>query len=135
MSKNGFNKIKNIFLNQQFILFVFCGGIGTLTNFISSLIFSLWINPTIAYVFGYVLSLAITYLLNAKLIFKKSLQLGDYFKFVLSYIPNFIILVSFVFIFLNLFGWHKILVYALVSLLGLPITFVLVKIFAFKNKI
>jgi hypothetical protein len=35
--------------------------------------------------------------------------------------------------FLNILGWNKVVVYALAGLLGLPITFILVKLIAFKN--
>jgi hypothetical protein len=38
-----------------------------------------------------------------------------------------------VLVFLNLLGWNKIVVYALAGLLGLPLTFILVKIMVFKS--
>jgi len=80
-----FEKIKRTYFTKDFILFVFCGGMGTLTNFI------------------------------------------------VSYIPNFLILFTFVLIFLNLLHWNKVIVYALAGLLGLPLTFLLVKMMVFKN--
>lgn len=127
-------KGKRFFLNRDFIVFVFCGGMGTLTNFVFSLIISNYFNPTISYVWGYTISIFVTYYLNIKLIFHKKVKLIEFIKFVISYIPNFIILFSFVAVFLNIFYWPKIIVYALAGLLGLPLTFVLVKLFAFMKK-
>lgn len=61
------------------------------------------------------------------------MKVSGFFKFVLSYIPNFLILFTFVSIFLNLFFWNEVVVYALAAVFGIPVTFVLVKIFAFKK--
>ena len=128
-----FEKIKQTYFTKEFILFVFCGGMGTLTNFIVSLIVSQAVNPTVAYVFGYAISLLAAYTLNAKLIFRSALGASQFAKFLVSYIPNFIILFLFVAIFLNILRWNKVLVYGLAGLLGLPLTFILVKIFAFTE--
>jgi putative flippase GtrA len=128
-----FEKIKKTYFTRNFIVFVFCGGMGTLTNFIVSLIVSMILNPTVSYVFGYGISLFATYSLNAKLIFHQKIAYKRFIKFVVSYIPNFLILFTFVLVFFSLLHWNKVVVYALAALLGLPITFLLVKIFAFNK--
>jgi Phosphoserine phosphatase len=127
-------KMKVTFLSIEFLLFVFCGGMGTLSNFIFSLIISIKLNPTISYAFGYALSLFVAYSLNSLLIFKEHVNFAKFAKFVASYIPNFLILFIFVCVFLNYFGCNKVVVYAFAGLLGLPVTFILVKFFAFSNK-
>jgi putative flippase GtrA len=124
-------KVKGTYFTKDFMLFVFCGGMGTLTNFIFSLIISMMLNPSVSYVLGYGISLFVAYSLNAKLIFHHRISHIGFIKFIVSYIPNFLILFTFVLIFLNLLEWNKVIVYALAGLLGLPITFLLVKIFAF----
>jgi putative flippase GtrA len=124
-------KLKGTYCTKEFLLFVFCGGMGTLTNFIFSLLISNALNPSLSYVCGYGISLFVAYTLNAKLIFHNPLEFFAFIKFVISYIPNFIILFSFVLVFLNILGWNKIIVYGLAGLLGLPVTFILVKVFAF----
>lgn len=121
------------YVSKKFLIFVFCGGMGTLTNFVFSLMISTKIDPTIAYIFGYSISLFVAYFLNARLNFKQRLGVTKFLKFVVSYMPNFAILFLFVFLFLNIFNWNKVIVYALASLFGLPITFILVKIYAFKR--
>lgn len=128
------SRMMKTFLSRDFLLFVFCGGMGTLTNFVCSLAISTQINPTAAYVGGYGISLFVTYALSAFLIFSEKLRIGDFTKFVVSYIPNFLIQIIFVAIFLNIFNWNKVIVYALAILIGLPISFVLVKFFAFGKR-
>jgi putative flippase GtrA len=126
-------KVKNTYFTTDFLLFIFCGGMGTLTNFVFSLIISTRLNPSVSYVLGYGISLFTAYSLNAKLIFRHKITLVEFIKFIVSYIPNFLILFTFVLIFLNLLHWNKVIVYALAGLLGLPVTFLLVKIFAFSK--
>jgi HAD superfamily phosphoserine phosphatase-like hydrolase len=127
-------KAKNTFLTPEFFLFVFCGGCGTVVNFCFSLLFSQRIDPTLAYVCGYAVSLFATYALNSALIFKKRLNALRFTKFVISYIPNFLILFTFVAVLLNVFHLWKVVVYAGAALFGLPITFILVKLFAFRGE-
>jgi putative flippase GtrA len=127
-------KLKGTYFTKEFLLFVFCGGMGTLTNFVFSLVISTKLNPSVSYVCGYGISLFAAYSLNAKLIFHQGLAFTAFVKFIVSYIPNFLILFTFVLIFLNLLGWNKVIVYGLAGLLGLPITFVLVKLMVFRKK-
>jgi putative flippase GtrA len=54
-------------------------------------------------------------------------------KLVIAYLPNFAIQFSFVFIFINMVGWNKFLVYAFATALAIPITFLLVKFYAFRK--
>jgi putative flippase GtrA len=129
-----FAKIKATFFTPQFLLFVFCGGCGTLVNFLFSLMFAQYIDSTLAYVGGYSISLFATYALNTYLVFKLPFSFLRFAKFVLSYIPNFIILLTFVAVLLNIFGLCEVFVYLAAALLGLPLTFVIVKIYAFANK-
>ncbi len=127
-------KFKNSIFNFDFIIFVFCGGIGTLTNFICSSLISRKVNPITSYVIGYSISLFVSYTLNMIYIFRRKLNIKGFIKFVISYIPNFIILFLFVYIFINKIGLNKYLVYLLAAIIGLPITFVILKIKAFKDK-
>jgi putative flippase GtrA len=127
-------KVRGTYITREFILFVFCGGMGTLTNFIFSLIISMALNPSVSYVIGYGISLFVSYSLNAKLIFHHIISGIGFIKFIISYIPNFLILFGFVLVFLNLLEWSKVIVYALAGLLGLPVTFLLVNIMVFSKE-
>lgn len=128
------HKSQNNFLSLDFLRFIFSGGMGTLSNFIVSSIFSFNVDPLIAYIFGYSSSLIVTYYLASKIIFEQKLSLMTFLKFSISYIPNFMILFIFVVVLIDILGFNPILTYGLAGLFGLPITFVLVKIYAFNKK-
>ena len=125
------NQKKNPIFSIDFLRFVFVGGVGTLVNFIVSVTISNAIDPVVSYAIAYGISIGVTYALDSKLVFKRKFSVVRFLKFLISYLPNFLILFSFVAIFINLLGVNRILVYGFVSLLGLPITFLIVKLFAF----
>jgi phosphoserine phosphatase/putative flippase GtrA len=125
------NQKKNAIFSIDFLRFVFVGGIGTLINFIVSVTISNVIDPVVSYAIAYGISMGVTYTLDSKLVFKRKLSISRFLRFLISYLPNFLILFSFVAVFINLLGLNRILVYGFVSLLGLPITFLIVKLFAF----
>lgn len=126
-------KIRKTFFTKSFFIFVFCGGMGTLTNMLISTLCSLKIDATAAYVCGYFGSSLVTYTLNSKLTFHEPLSLHRYVRFVISYIPNFLILFSFVAIFINVLSWNHIFVYGFAAALGLPLTYIIVRIVAFAK--
>ncbi|HPB88269.1 MAG TPA: GtrA family protein [Thermotogota bacterium] len=121
------------FLSKDFALFVLCGGVGTLTNVVCSSLFSSLLHPILSYGLGYGVSLAVTYSLNARWIFQQKRTWAGFVKFVVSYLPNFLILLTFVSLFIGFFGWNRYVVYILAGSLGLPLTFILVKVFAFGH--
>ena len=131
---NIIDKVKNTFFTKNFLIFVFCGGMGTLSNMLISSLCSMKIDPTVSYVCGYFGSSLVTYTLNSKLTFHEGLSLHRYVRFVISYIPNFLILFSFVAIFINVLHWNHIFVYGFAAALGLPLTYVIVRIVAFAKK-
>jgi phosphoserine phosphatase/putative flippase GtrA len=127
-------KIKRTYVSKDFILFVLCGGMGTLANFLVSSAVSATVNPSRAYLAGYGIGIWCTYTFNRLLIFHAPFHFVQFIQFIISYLPNFLLLYTFVLVFLNILHWHKILVYALAGLWGLPVTFVLVKLIAFTKK-
>ncbi len=126
-------KIFDFFGNREFIIFILIGIFNTISGSAFSVIYSYNLNANIAFVLGYITSLIIAYLLNSKFNFKKKLSLQRFIKFAISYVPNFIIQNMFVLIFYNHLGWEKVVVYFLAALIGF-VTFICLKIFAFKNK-
>ncbi len=127
-------KFVNTFFARDFISFAFVGVINTLNNFIISYIVSFWFNPNISFVIGYLASLSIAYILNSCITFKAPLNFVRYIKFCLSYLPNFAIQNIIVFIVYNLLHLHKVIAFALAALVGVPVTFIIMKLFAFKKK-
>ncbi len=126
-------KIKDMFVAADFVMFIIIGTINALNGVLFAYGYSFFLADNLAFIVGYISSLTISYFLNSKFTFKKRLTLKRYFKFCISYIPNFIIQNVIVVIFLNILGWYKLIVFALAAIIGTPITFILMKIFAFKR--
>ena len=130
-----FSKLKKTFLSLQFIMFLIIGVINTINGIGFAYLYSLVINNVnLAFIVGYLTSLTIAYLLNSFLTFKEKLAFKKFIKFCISYIPNFLIQNGFVILFYNILGWEKLLVYCLAAIIGIPVTFLLLKLFAFRKK-
>lgn len=127
-------KIKDIFFNKEFILFIIIGVINTFNGVIFSYIYSSFLNENVAFVVGYISSLVISYILNSYVTFKEKLEFKKFIKFAISYIPNFIIQNIIVLIVFNMMGFDKLIAYALAAIIGVPVTFICMKFFAFKEK-
>lgn len=127
-------KLKKVFFSRQFFSFIMIGLINTFNGVIFSYLYSTFLNENLAFIFGYISGLIIGYILNSKITFKEELKVIKFVRFAISYIPNFIIQNIVVVIVFNIMGWHKIIAYGLAAAIGLPITFILIKLFAFKKK-
>ncbi|WP_271810664.1 GtrA family protein [Clostridium beijerinckii] len=127
-------KFKNTFYTKEFVTFLIIGVINTFNGTVFSYIYSSFLNENVAFIVGYILGLIISYLLNSLITFKEKLQLNKFIKFAISYIPNFIIQNIVVIIVFNLMGLNKLIAYLLAAIIGVPITFILMKFFAFSKK-
>jgi putative flippase GtrA len=130
---NTVQKLKNTFLTKEFITFLIIGVINTFNGTIFSYIYSSFLNENIAFITGYISGLFISYILNSLITFKEKLNLNKFLKFALSYFPNFIIQNIVVIIIFNMLGINKLIAYLLAAIIGVPITFILMKFFAFKK--
>jgi HAD superfamily phosphoserine phosphatase-like hydrolase len=130
----GIKKLKTIFYSKDFLYFLAIGIINTINGTIFAYLYSLIFDVNAAFMAGYLTSLTISYFLNSLITFRSSLSFSKYIKFCISYIPNFIIQNLAVIIFYNFFGWYKLLAYLLAAIIGIPVTFLLMKFFAFKKK-
>ena len=127
-------KFKEIFLSKQFIKFIAIGVINTLNGVVFSYIYSSFLNEEMAFIFGYTSGLIISYLLNSVITFKERIEIRKFIKFVISSLPNFLIQYLSVVIILNILGMHKLIAYTLSAIIGVPVTYILMKLFAFSNK-
>ena len=80
-------------------------------------------------------SLTINYILHSIIVFKSRLKLRKYLRFLISYIPNLIIYTLVSFITINLWKMDQFWATVLATAAGGPITFVIIKLYAFGNKI
>ena len=125
---------KKMFFSREFLSFVIIGIINTFNGVVFSYIYSNFLNENFAFIFGYISGLIISYILNSKITFKEELKLIKFVRFAISYIPNFIIQNIVVVIVFNIMGWHKLIAYGLAAAIGVPVTFILIKLFAFNKK-
>lgn len=123
-----------MFFSREFLAFLIVGVINTLSNIVFSTIYSLFIkNTTIAFFPGYITSNLVSYILNSKLTFKEKLGPIKFVKFFISYIPNFVIQTVIVYLFDRFIHGPSVIAYAIAAVIGVPVTFVFMKIFAFKK--
>lgn len=118
----------------KFLLFLIIGGINTINTMLFSWIYHLYIGKQISFILGYTTSLIIAYLLNSWIIFKQPLGIKKAVKFALSYIPNFIIQMIIVWIGFYFIPNNTFFIYASAAIIGIPITFLIIKLFAFNSK-
>lgn len=129
-----FSKLKALFFSRDFILFILIGLINTLNGVVLALVFNyLKFERFISFIFGYILSNIIAYLLNSSIIFKQKLSVIIYLKFFISYIPNFLIQSVIVFVMCNILNLKAILAYITAAAIGVPVTFLCVKLLAFNK--
>ncbi|PKM93302.1 MAG: GtrA family protein [Firmicutes bacterium HGW-Firmicutes-1] len=127
-------KIINIFFNKEFMVFLIIGVINTFNGVGLALLYSYFADANLAFALGYGTSLLISYLLNSYFTFKESLGFVKLIKFCISYLPNFIIQFVTVLLFYNLLNFPKIYAYAVAAVIGVPITFLVLKFYAFAKK-
>lgn len=129
-------KLISTFLSKEFMMFVIVGALSTLANVGFSAIYRIFIpDNTLAFLPGYVTANVFSYILNSTLTFKERLHFIRFVKYFISYIPNFIIQTVVVFIYSLLFPTSpSILAYVAAAIIGVPVTFGIMKIFTFKKQ-
>ncbi|MEE1052803.1 MAG: GtrA family protein [Acutalibacteraceae bacterium] len=127
-------KIKRTFLSEKFIKFCVLGIVNTFNDALFSWIYHFVIQENAAAVLGYFTALTIAFFLNSFFVFKKPISFGSYIRFGLSYIPNFIIYFLVTFLTINTLGLPQFWGTVLAAAAGGPITFVIIKIYAFGKK-
>ncbi len=129
------SKLIKMFLDRSFLLFLVVGVINTFNGVLFATLYSMFIeNANLAFIVGYVTSLTISYLLNSWISFKERLGFMKYIRFCLSYIPNFIIQNLVVLVIYNVLHGPKLLAYCFAAIIGIPITYLFIKVFAFGKK-
>lgn len=125
----------SMFKSREFLSFIAIGVINTLSNVIFSTIYSLFIqSTTLAFLPGYISANIVSYLLNSYVTFKEKLGVVKFIKFFISYIPNFIIQTVIVGLYERFVNGPDIIAYIIAAVIGVPVTFVFMKIFAFAKK-
>lgn len=126
-------RMKSMFANFQFLIFVFCGCINVFNGIFFAWLYSLFFSANFAFCAGYFTSLVISFFMNSKITFHKDMSMIRFVRFIISYLPNFIIQNAIVLLMYNLMLLPKLLSYGAAAVVGVPVTFVMLKLFAFSN--
>lgn len=128
-------KFFKLFFNRDFVTFVFIGAINAFNGVWIAYVYSMFLKKAIlAYILGFITSLCISYILNSLLNFKEKLNINKFLKFSINNIPNFIIQLLAVTVFLNVLKIPKFISYTISAIIAVPITFVLIKINVFNKE-
>ena len=128
-----FSKLKKLFLSPMFGRFVLIGTINGCNAICVAYIVTHILPVNIAFIIGYAVSISISYFLNSHFVFKRRFTIERYFKFCLSYIPNFLIQNICVIIMYNWWEWHAVIAFMLAAIFGVPITYIMLNLLTFKN--
>ena len=124
---------KETFLKKEFALFIVIGIANTFNGTALALVYSVFLQTNIAFVLGYITGLVIAFYLNVFFVFNNKPGFAKFAKFSVSYIPSFIIQNILVIVFYNGLQWNRLIVFILAAGVGVPITFVILKLFAFRK--
>ena len=126
--------LKKQFASREFLLFLIVGAINTGDcSLFATILMKIGIRDgNVAFNIGYLISNLLAYYLNCRFIFYSKIMVLQYLRFAISYIPNAMIENIVVIIFFNLGQLPPLVSFLLAAVLGMPITFLLVKLFAFR---
>jgi len=128
------SRIKHTFINPSFFRFLLVGVLNTAATTVFSVLYNRLIPAAVpAFALGYVSTLVLSFFLNCYFTFKKPPAFGRFIKFALSYIPNFLVQCASVWLLCDICHLPEIFSYAAAAIIGVPLTFILMKIFAFKK--
>lgn len=119
------------FLTGTFLRFLLLGCFNTFSGTALATLFRAAFPVNIAFCIAYLVSNILAYGINCAWVFRAKGNLSGYLKFAASYLPNFLVQNMVVFLCYNLLGLPEIAAFLLAAILGIPITFLAVKCFAF----
>lgn len=113
------------FINREFYRFIFWGGINTLAGYLIYALLLLFLPYLVSYSIAYVLSIFISYFLNAKFVFNQELRLSKAIKYPLVYVTQYLVGIIGLYLLVQVLRVNKLLAPALVVLITIPATFFL----------
>lgn len=129
------SRIKKTFLSPSFIRFLFVGGLSTLATTVFAVLYEKWISvPVLSFAVGYLTTLLLSFFINCGFTFGAKPSFAKYIKYIVSYIPNFLIQCGSVLLLHNILGLWEVIAYLLAAIIGVPVTYLLMKVFTFKKQ-
>lgn len=131
---SGWKKAKHLFFSPEFFRFLVIGCINAFNGVLFAYLLSLLLPAQVSFIFGYLLSLVISYVINSTFTFHETMRVSKMLRFMVSYIPNFLIQNAVVFVLFTLLGLPELLAFIVAAIIGVPVTFFLLKLFTFNKK-
>jgi putative flippase GtrA len=122
------------FLSPEFFRFWCVGWLNMAAAWLLEAGWSLVFSPNLAFTVGYLMSLFVSFILNSKITFRAPVSYLRFWRYLISYIPNFVVQSLTVLIFHNWLGLPHLLAYFIAAIVGTPVTFCCLKFFAFQKQ-
>ena len=122
------------FLSPEFFRFWCVGWLNMAAAWVLEAGWSLVLSPNLAFTVGYLMSLFVSFILNSKITFRAPVSYLRFWRYLLSYIPNFVVQSLTVLIVHNWLGLPHLLAYFIAAIVGTPVTFCCLKFFAFQKQ-
>lgn len=121
-------------ISPEFFRFWCVGWLNMAAAWVLEASWSVLLSPDIAFAIGYTMSLLVSFVLNSKISFQTAMTMKRLGKYVLSYVPNFLVQMITVLLFHNLLHLPYLLTYFFAAIVGTPVTFFCLKFFAFRKR-
>ena len=123
------SKIKDKFLNKQFLSFALIGGFNTVGSLLIYMIFvSFKVSVGISSLMVDVITMIFSYFLNMKFTYKTRCTLKSFVAFPISYIPGFILNMVITVLFVDILNAPEMFAKALALPITIPLNFVVMSI-------
>ncbi len=119
--------------NKEFLKFLISGGLNTLATYGIYLALIDFVDYKISYSISYVCGIVISFFLNALFVFKQKVSLRSFIKYPIVYIVQYLINLLMLFALVKIFHIPEIFVPLIVTIVTIPITFVLSKLIIRTN--
>lgn len=120
---------------DRWIRFIIGGGLNTAVAYISYLALSHFLNYQLSFMIAYIIGIVFSYFFNVKTVFRATPSLKGFLTYPLVYVVQYAISALVLGIFVEKFGFSKILSPLLVSIITLPLTYLLSKHIIITNSI
>lgn len=131
------NKIRELirmFFSKEFFMFIIIGCVNTLSGTLFSAGYAQLMGEVIAFIPGYLTGIVVAYTLNTHFTFHTPFSWRKLIAYGFSTIPNFLIQLITVYIGVMLLKIDHILCYLIAAIIGVPVTFIILKLFVFVKK-
>jgi len=113
------------FINSEFVRFIFVGGVNAAATFgIYALLLLIWPYP-VAYSAAYLTGIFISYYLNTRFVFRKSIDLKKALRYPLVYLAQYLTGLLALYILVDTLHINKLLASPLTTVVTIPVTFII----------